>query len=154
MTRGPTANIFVAGVPVPKGSTRAFRHNKTGRIVTWQSNRERLQPWQNAIWLAARQAGLQPVAGPVRLELTFYLPRPQGHLGARGLRPSAPGHHCNKPDLDKLVRAVLDALTTAAYADDSQVVAIESWKLWAEPSRRAGVAIRVWQDWGARRRER
>lgn len=33
-----------------------------------------------------------------------------------------------KPDLDKLIRAVLDALTGIAYTDDSQVVRILAQK--------------------------
>ena len=34
------------------------------------------------------------------------------------------------PDLDKLIRAVLDGLTGVAYEDDGQVVQIEAQKLY------------------------
>jgi Holliday junction resolvase RusA-like endonuclease len=34
------------------------------------------------------------------------------------------------PDLDKLVRGVLDALTTLCYVDDSQVVKLDAEKVW------------------------
>ena len=50
-----------------------------------------------------------PASGDVQVRLHFMVrPRRQG----------------DAPDLDKLVRAVLDALTGIAYLDDKQVVAI------------------------------
>lgn len=145
----PVASFFVSGVPRPKGSTRSFRHNRTGKIITWADNAERLRPWQRAIAVAARAAGLKPASGSVDLVVRFYLPRPKRHYGARGLRPSAPDAHTQKPDLDKLLRAVLDALTGVAYRDDGQVLLIEAMKLWADEEaegRGPGVLIRVWQD--------
>lgn len=149
----PTATFFVEGMPRPKGSTRAFQHNRSGRVVTWQANRETLRPWQRAIAEAAEKAGLRPHRGPVMIDLYFRFPRPKAHLGARGLRPSAPGEHAVRPDLDKLIRAVLDALSGVAYVDDAQVYSIEANKAWAD-SGRVGVAIRVWQDpWGPTRRD-
>ena len=43
-----------------------------------------------------------------------------------------------RPDLDKLCRAVLDALTGIAYKDDQQVVSLFATKSYGE---RAGVFI-------------
>jgi Holliday junction resolvase RusA-like endonuclease len=44
------------------------------------------------------------------------------------------------PDLDKLIRAVLDGLTGVAYKDDGQVVRITAVKIYAQ---KIGVQIGV-----------
>ena len=48
-----------------------------------------------------------------------------------------------KPDLDNVIKAVLDGLNGVAYDDDKQVTAIEAWKEYAE---RAGLIITISQD--------
>jgi crossover junction endodeoxyribonuclease RusA len=63
------------------------------------------------------------MTGPILLEIGFRLPRPKGHYGVKGLRPSAPPYPVTKPDLTKLLRALEDALKGLAWRDDSQVVA-------------------------------
>jgi crossover junction endodeoxyribonuclease RusA len=140
---GNDVAFFCAGIPAPKGSTRSFMAR--GRIVTKNAN-ERTKPWQSAIGWSAAQAGLTPAGGPVSLAMTFYMPRPKGHHRANGeVKPSAPAKPDRKPDLDKLVRCVLDALTGIAYVDDSQVSDIRAHKAWAHPQsgRQPGVHVVV-----------
>ena len=61
--------------------------------------------------------------GPMRCEMTFYLPRPKGHSGKRGLHSWAPEYPIAKErdDADKLARCAIDALTGIAWVDDIQV---------------------------------
>lgn len=68
----------------------------------------------------------------VRAEFRFA--RPKSHLTKKGvLTKSAPRTHVSKPDLDKLVRTVLDALTGVVIHDDSQVCGIVAQKDYADP---------------------
>ena len=100
----------------------------------------RVKPWRESIRAAALAAmgdDWTPITGPVTVDLTFLLPRPKGHFGtgrnAGKLRDSAPTHHTTKPDLDKLIRAVLDALTSAGvWGDDSQVWGLAAAKGYAD----------------------
>ncbi|HXM54682.1 MAG TPA: RusA family crossover junction endodeoxyribonuclease [Candidatus Dormibacteraeota bacterium] len=113
----------VPGEPQPQGSSRAFKHRHTGRVMVTSDN-ARLRPWRDAVCWHARQAmaGGRSLAGPVGVTIEFSFARPAGHFGKRGLRPSAPPEHVVRPDLDKLVRAVLDALSEAGvWRDDAQV---------------------------------
>lgn len=115
----------VPGVPQPQGSTKSFMRG--GKVVTTSDNVQ-LRPWRDAVCWHARQAaaGTPPFEGPVVVSAVFWLPRPAGHFGRRGLLPSAPPHpdRARKSDLDKLLRGVLDALTEAGvWRDDNQVVA-------------------------------
>ena len=64
------------------------------------------------------------LTGPVEVLLHFELARPKS---ARRLLPST------KPDLDKLARAVLDALTGVVFKDDAQVVDLRVTKRYGTP---------------------
>jgi Holliday junction resolvase RusA-like endonuclease len=87
---------------------------------------------------------LPPREGALWVEVTFRLPRPKGHMGKRGLRPSAPRFPATRPDLDKLCRAVLDGLTSGgAYGDDAQVTVLTAEKVYASETRAPGCTIRV-----------
>jgi Holliday junction resolvase RusA-like endonuclease len=120
-------SFFVRGLPIAKGSARAFVNKYTGRAIVVQTNKDKQRPWASAIGMAAIEAGLKPVKGPVFIAMTFYFPRPKSHYrtGKRSseFRDDAPTLHDKKPDADKLKRCVYDALTTIAYEDDCQIAA-------------------------------
>lgn len=137
--------FFVPGIPVAKGSAKAFYSPKAKRIMVMQDNRDRQKPWASLISYTAQEQGCKPVAGPVALTLKFVMPRPKAHYrtgkNAAILRDDAPIHHTTTPDLDKLVRCVKDALTGIAWNDDKQVCTLrDTWKGYGE---NPGVWIRV-----------
>lgn len=114
------------GVPIPQGSTRAFLPRGWKRPIITADN-AKTKPWRQAIVDACREqlAGRPPLEGPVEVELVFYLPRPKS-------APRRVMHPAKKPDLDKLVRAALDALTAAgAWRDDGQVINVRAAKRFA-----------------------
>ena len=75
-----------------------------------------------------------PTRNPVRLRVEFSFRRPQYHVDSRGsVKPKwADARFTGKPDLDKLVRSVMDALTGYAFVDDSQVIEVEASKRFSE----------------------
>ena len=130
----------ILGKPEPKGSTRAFMP-KGGRFPVVTSDNPKLKDWQTQIRLVVttQVPDLVVVDGPVRLTAVFKLPAPKivlAHLKRKGLVLP----HLTKPDLDKCLRAILDALTGVSYRDDSQVVAISATKQYAH----ADEPPRVW----------
>lgn len=139
-----SVSFRVPGTPIPKGSARSYV-SKRGKLSTVQSNRDKLVPWEAAVAWRAKAAGLRPHVEPCSIALVFTMPRPKGHYGARGMRPSAPQSHTTKPDLDKLIRAVLDALTGIAWMDDSQVLEISASKRYADEGETTGAEITVKQ---------
>ena len=82
------------------------------------------RPWKTQVAQHAGEAmaGRDLFQGPLHLTLRFYVQRPQGHYGARGLKPSAPTWPAKKPDCTKLLRAVEDAMQGVIYRNDSQIV--------------------------------
>lgn len=118
--------ITALGVPIPQGSTKAFMP-RGARLPVVTADNARTKPWRQAIVDASREQmeGRRPIDGPVELRVVFYMPRPKS-APKRVTEPSA------KPDLDKLVRAVGDALTAAGvWADDSRVVFVAARKVYA-----------------------
>jgi Holliday junction resolvase RusA-like endonuclease len=90
--------------------------------------------WKRAVRDAAKAAMASQVVTPfdqaVKLVVHFAMPRPKSHTKSDGsTKSSAPPFHTCKPDLDNLVKATKDALTTAGvWADDSLVVVCRSLK--------------------------
>ena len=135
--------FYVPGIPIPQGSVRAFVRG--GRAAVTSDN-PALRSWRLDVTAAASAelGGREPFTGPVDVVLSFILPRPAGHFGKRGVLPSAPVFPGTKPDLDKLCRGILDALTGAgALRDDSQVVGLMATKHYAAPLLPPGVTVVV-----------
>lgn len=87
--------------------------------VMIHSRSQDLAVWRADIARNAELFGFKPVASAVKVELDFIMLKPKS---AKRTFPAV------KPDLDKLIRAVLDGLTGVAYQDDSQVILIQATK--------------------------
>jgi Holliday junction resolvase RusA-like endonuclease len=114
--------FVVYGRPQPQGSTRSFLRG--GKIATTSDNRQ-LKPWRQQVSdTAFVELGCMPYAGDgqkaVVIHCHFFFARPKS--AKKRVFPTV------KPDLDKCVRAILDALTGIAYRDDSQVVVVVASK--------------------------
>lgn len=113
----------VPGLPVAQGSKTALPNPRGGRPILVESAKG-LKPWRRDVKLAALSAlnGRPPFHGAVTVLAEFTFPRPKSHHvagdRARPLKPGAPARHTSKPDGDKLVRAVFDALTDAGVVED------------------------------------
>lgn len=126
--------IRVHGTPIPQGSKVA---NRFGNGVR-DSNAAKLWPWRDHVEGTAKDTCRyhDTVTGPVRVWLRFALERPPSHYrtgrNAHLIKDSAPAHPVSKNDIDKLTRAVLDALTTAGvWTDDGLVVDVRARKFYA-----------------------
>lgn len=113
--------IEVYGIPGPQGSKRYVGTSKAGRGLMVESS-AKVKPWREAVKWAAREAmaaaGMTaPMDGPLRVRMTFTLPKPKSAPKARVTFPD------RKPDGSKLQRSTEDALTDAGvWADDARVV--------------------------------
>jgi Holliday junction resolvase RusA-like endonuclease len=61
--------------------------------------------------------------------------------GAKGLKYDAPSFVTRRPDLDKLIRSVLDAITGVLIQDDSQIVGLHAVKKYVNINGRPGVTV-------------
>ena len=128
--------IKVRGLAAPQGSKRPVRLG-SGKIGMVEQSKK-AAPWREAVRAETQRAMSEPLAGAVTVRLWFTLTRPKGHYRsgrfADQLRPGAPHWHASMPDLDKLIRAVLDGLTAGgAWKDDGQVCSIDARKFYGAP---------------------
>lgn len=145
--------VTVTGTPMPKGSMvcmgpRTVRCKQCGHEQPVIHN---VQPDDSSgkgdVWrkrlvtagLALRRSNGFTYEGPVSVDATFVLPRPKTY-------PDRVWPHMY-PDLDKLVRMALDAMTTASvFRDDSRVVELNLRKQYPgmiPELRQPGAVVRV-----------
>ena len=120
--------FVVLGLPVPQGS---MRHVGGGRIV---SKSPALKEWRSKVAdIIRQQVGEPAYPNAVRVNVIFNINKPK--TVKRDL-PTVP------PDLDKLQRAIGDAISIDVkyLLDDSQIVEWTARKIYGSP---AGVIIQV-----------
>ena len=117
--------FFVEGEPAPQGSKTAKCIN--GKAIMWESS-SKVKAWRDTVTAQAQiemiARGITTITEPVDIIINFQMPKPKSVTREF---PTV------KPDIDKLVRAVLDGLTKAKiYKDDAQVIFLASNKLYAK----------------------
>jgi Holliday junction resolvase RusA-like endonuclease len=126
--------VDVIGHPAPQGSKR---HVGNGIMV---ESSGRVKPWRedvvNAVTRAVLAGMIPPQTDAVAVDVTFALRRP----ASAKRRP----HPHTRPDLDKLLRSTLDALTTSGVIlDDARVVEITARKVYAPDGAPTGATITI-----------
>jgi len=108
-------SIRVEGVPISQGSMVASPsgkvHHSSGKLASWR---------KTIGWAAKAAMQTQPTGMPVCVFLHFTVP---GDPAKPATRP---------PDLDKLSRAVLDALTAIVWLNDAQVTQLSAVKVYGD----------------------
>lgn len=125
-------SLFIPGIPASKGSYRPItgRSRTTGKPVTRlipMDKKER--PWRDHVrdTILSHRTLTIPHNSYITVETTFYLPRP------KTIPPSKRKHPTVKPDIDKLQRALYDAITeTHIWHDDCQITDVTSHKRYAD----------------------
>jgi len=130
--------FFVPGIPQPQGSKRGFV-SPNGKVSMVESAAG-VKPWRSDVKVFAAQEmqSKELYTGPVQMRCDFVLKRP---LSTPKTRPTPPA--TKKPDLDKLLRAIGDALKGTVYAEDSLIVELIGTKRIAEEGEQPGVTIKV-----------
>ena len=127
--------IRVHGFPAPQGSKR-----HVGRGIMIESCKA-VKPWRESIRSALIDDKNQPLArfeGAVVSYLWFIMPRPKSTPKKR--TPAA----TSRPDLDKLERAVNDAIKSAGVIkDDSFIVKTIKEKRLADLGEAPGLLLRL-----------
>lgn len=119
--------FIIHAVPKPKGRPRVTR---SGHAFTPKATREYekliVSEWD------IQHGKATPIENPIAVRVMFYMPIPKATSNkarermAAGLEVPA-----KKPDIDNLLKAVLDALNGKAYHDDNQIVEISAKKLYS-----------------------
>jgi Holliday junction resolvase RusA-like endonuclease len=70
---------------------------------------------------------------PFKLKVLFHFPRPKCHYitSLKALKNNAPVYVTNVPDIDNMLKLLLDALKHSSYKDDNLVAHVEAAKLYS-----------------------
>jgi Holliday junction resolvase RusA-like endonuclease len=122
----------IAGKPVPQQQTQ-FRFLKDGRRIPYNPCKVDIERIR---WFVRPLAPLEPIKGPVELQIIFYLPIPvktslarKRQMEERIILPIVP------PDEDNLSYLVTNALKGIVYEDDAQVCKKVVYKFYSENPR-------------------
>jgi crossover junction endodeoxyribonuclease RusA len=111
--------------PVPKARPRF--NPRSGRPYTPQTT----QDFESHVSFFARRVVEVPLESGVHVQIIFKFIK---------AKSSKLNLHTKKPDIDNLIKSVLDGLNGVAFKDDSQIVKLESEKIFAD---RDGVDIYI-----------
>ena len=130
-------SVDVYGTPKPQGSKVVQR----GHV---RDARDDSRAWRDAMVsemrVASRQVSGARMSGPVRLEAAFQFHRPATGSAVRHGWP----YTSRTPDLDKLLRAVCDALQISGIINnDCQIVATAASKGFIGAGEKEGVCLTV-----------
>lgn len=143
--------VNVLGIPAQQGSKNARYVPKMGRAVVYEQTSKKLKPWRQEMAACLNEAmhasSWTTLDEPAEVEITFFHPRPKAHYGtgrnAGVLKATAPSWKSTMPDIDKLTRSVLDALTASAVIkDDSRVARLVVEDRWADAAAGARITVR------------
>lgn len=139
-------SVWVAGVPAPQGSKRALGAGRPGGRIRMVEMAKGIKVWRRLVRDAFSEygttAGGPRFLGAVVVKIVFVCPRPLATPKTRATPPKV-----TKPDVDKLARAVLDALSEKTGAgvvkDDAQVTTLHAHKRLAELGEPTGAMIHL-----------
>ena len=116
------ARFVVYGTPRPQGSHVAFMDKRTGALRVKDANAITHAAWRNSVTAQAMQArrGRPPITTAVRLEVCYRFTMPQAMRSRFG---HTEPFKVSAPDLDKLDRAIYDALTASQLIIDDSIIA-------------------------------
>jgi len=113
----------------PIGKARpAFstKERKDGSKFTSARNTQITEEGKFLLFCLNKWGKKKPILKAMNADFIFVFERPKCHWGtgrnAEKLKPSSPEYHIIKPDIDNIMKIILDSLNGIIFKDDSQVV--------------------------------
>lgn len=133
-------NFVLLGEPVGKQRPRFTR---MGHVYTAKKTLDYEKQIMQMAWVAMKNARLQPTYNGVSLELTAYAPVPKSWSKARREAALLGAERPKKPDIDNILKAVMDGLNGVVYYDDQQVHSITARKMYETPDQPPAISVCV-----------
>ena len=122
------AKFTIPGKPVPQ------KRHRMGRGFSYDPSAPDKKRVRTELILANRLRYIHK--GDVSMFITFHMQRPKSHYRTgkykEFLKKGSPYKHTSKPDIDNLIKFIMDCCSGILYKDDNQVVNITANKQYAE----------------------
>lgn len=136
-----TFEFLIPGEPVPQP-----RH-RVGSRGAYIDDDNPIHAYKDMIGILATQAiprSAMPIMGPLKLELICVFGRTKAEQKGKGLKLRM--RHAKRPDIDNVIKAVMDALGSAGvFRDDGQIAIIETQKWTASGDEDPHTLVRLHQ---------
>ena len=133
---------ILQGPPVAMGRPRFTR---TGRAYTAQTSRTYKEEQVKHLE-AAKGENWSPLDGVLRIQITFIHPRTKRLLRVKGELPQGRIWRSKKPDIDNLIKMVLDIITQSEiWVDDNRVVCLSCEDYYAGEMEEAHTLFSIYQ---------
>jgi Holliday junction resolvase RusA-like endonuclease len=121
-------NIVIKGNPVPQ------KRHKFARGFSYDPSSKDKKTTKLQIKSQYKNKSIHE--GPVSIFINFYMQRPKNHYRTgkfnNMLKANKELHHIKRPDIDNLLKFILDCMNGIVYKDDSQVFCCTAQKLYGE----------------------
>jgi len=122
-------DAVIVGKPVSKGRPR-FGRAKNGNMVAYTPFKTRKYEQEVKSLFQIAMFGKAMLEGPVKVTITAYFNSKK-----------KTGWHTSRPDLDNIIKAILDSMNGIVVEDDSAVAQIVAFKKYDEGEERVEVQI-------------
>ena len=124
--------FIVMGTPVAKGRPRFARRGKWVQAYT----PDKTVQYENLVKLSYAQYDGIKLIGAIRAEIQAYFPIPKSASKKKqALMLENKEKYVKKPDVENIVKGILDALNGIAYDDDSQITELLVTKAYSDKPR-------------------
>lgn len=123
--------LRIIGIPKPQSRPRTFQAGV--RIITWSPKTS----WYGLVYAMALQNRPRPALdAPLSVEIDFIMPRPKSR--------KKDVWHTTRPDVENLLKPILDAFTQANFwRDDSLVARVLGTKRYQSDDEDPGAIVNV-----------
>ena len=132
-------DINLKGKPKPQ---QRYRHTKMGHTYDPSKSDK-----QDLLTLIHSQAPKEPFSGAISLYVRFSMPYVKKHYRtgkfSKELKPNPPVAYKIKPDIDNLLKFIMDAGNNVLWKDDSQIYSVQMEKVY---SVNGGTKITIVED--------
>lgn len=135
-------SFFISGQPRQQQRHRTFRRGN--KNIQYDPSADEKKDF---LIKALEHKPEKPISDPFVIKLVFIFERPKSHFRtgkfSSELKANALIQMTNKPDIDNLIKFVLDALNKKFYVDDSQCISITASKEYSTQKQPAGTYVGI-----------
>ena len=120
----------------PKAQMRA-RAKKSGKLISMYKHENQIENEKIIKYLLKKYIPKEPLKSVLKIQVFCYMPIPSGtSKKKRELMKTQAVYHTKKPDVDNLLKNILDCMTSLKFwKDDAQVAIVEGYKVYSDTPR-------------------
>jgi len=125
---GRTIKFALYGKPIPQKRHRHNQNKAYNPLAVEKKNHQfLLRQYTKTIPSLAQSL----LCGPISVDITFFMRLPE----TKSCRKTKGLYHTSRPDIDNLIKFILDVMSDVIYADDAYVYKINATKKYSHKER-------------------